>query len=93
MEKEISLVTDKQVVCDYCGKEAVTKCYFCGKDLCGEDSAYVYFTDSEMVRNKKITFIYEKYMCKAHLPERRDCEPRNDYASRSDKAFNAMNNG
>ncbi len=93
MEKEIS-GTDKKVVCDYCEKEPVVKCYFCGKDLCPDCAAHVHFTDAEMVRNKKIIFVYDKFMCKAHLPERRDCEPTNamsDYNARVTAVFNAMN--
>jgi hypothetical protein len=74
MQKEIT-ETKTVETCDYCDSEvALIKCYFCGADICPEHTAVVSFYDIEPVRGKDIYFLYNKPMCKAHLPERRDCE-------------------
>ena len=73
MERELEPIKVK--VCDECGEEEIDyKCYFCGKDLCASCTAFVHFIDSEIVRNKEILFVYDKPMCKKHLPPKRDCE-------------------
>ena len=64
----------EETQCDTCSEEAVVTCYFCGKDLCLECIARVLFHDKVVVREKPITFIYDKYMCKSHLPSKRSCE-------------------
>jgi len=74
MEQEVERSPDKIKVCDHCGMRAVIKCYFCGKDLCVNCSAWVKFIDKENVRSKTILFYYHKPMCKEHLTARRDCE-------------------
>jgi len=74
MEDNMEKEGDKVRGCDYCENLAVIKCYFCGKDLCPNCTAWVEFIDMEVVRGRTILFYYHKPMCKEHLPTRRDCE-------------------
>jgi len=74
VEEEIKTIPSKIKICDYCGEKAITKCYFCGKDLCVGCLAWVEFVDKVVVRSKDILFCYSKPMCKDHLPPKRDCE-------------------
>jgi len=74
MEKEVYGEPNKIKVCDKCGEKAVTKCYFCGADLCVDCMAWVQFVDKEILRGKTFIFYYNKPLCKEELPSRRDCE-------------------
>ena len=65
MKKEVTMV---RIVCDYCEKilgveesEARSKCGLCGKHICLEHSATVYFAD--------ITAEAEMLVCRGHLPK------------------------
>jgi len=74
MKVPVEVEPIEKIVCDECGAEAVAKCYFCGKDLCGSCIARVLFYDKEIVRDREIIFTYDKFMCKSHLPGKRSCE-------------------
>ena len=74
MKVPVEVEPIEKIVCDECGEDAICKCYFCGKDLCGSHVARVLFYDKETVRGKGITFFYDKMICKSHLPGKRICE-------------------